>query len=117
MRAKKEAVTDATKRALRTFGNVLGNCLYDKEYTKEVVKMKVPPVCLELFRLLRLWRQLMSRPNFNRPSLSVGRSSPPPERPRPRRLPLDPHDRHTTRSLSLYQTGMALIGRPLHSVR
>lgn len=42
--AKKEAVTDATKRCLKTFGNVLGNCLYDKEYTKEVVKMKVPPV-------------------------------------------------------------------------
>jgi len=42
--AKKEAVTDATKRALKTFGNVLGNCLYDKEYAKEVVKMKVPPV-------------------------------------------------------------------------
>ena len=42
--AKKEAVTDATKRALKTFGNVLGNCLYDKEYAKEVVKMRVPPV-------------------------------------------------------------------------
>ncbi|WVR04984.1 hypothetical protein IAU60_001996 [Kwoniella sp. DSM 27419] len=41
-KAQKEAVTDATKRALRTFGNVLGNCLYDKEYTKEVVKMRVP---------------------------------------------------------------------------
>jgi DNA repair and recombination protein RAD52 len=44
LQAKKEAVTDATKRALKTFGNVLGNCLYDKEYAKEVVKMKVPPV-------------------------------------------------------------------------
>lgn len=41
---KKEAVTDGIKRALRTFGNVLGNCLYDKQYTAEVVKMKVPPV-------------------------------------------------------------------------
>jgi len=37
-------VTDATKRAFRTFGNVLGNCLYDKDYTREVVKIKVPPV-------------------------------------------------------------------------
>jgi len=37
-------VTDATKRALKTFGNVLGNCLYDKEYAKEVVKIRVPPV-------------------------------------------------------------------------
>ena len=37
-------MTDAIKRALRNFGNVLGNCLYDKSYTSEVVKMKVPPV-------------------------------------------------------------------------
>ncbi|KAF8800620.1 hypothetical protein BYT27DRAFT_7116857 [Phlegmacium glaucopus] len=43
-KSKKEAVTDAIKRALRNFGNVLGNCLYDKSYTSEVVKMKVPPV-------------------------------------------------------------------------
>ena len=51
MQAKKEAVTDATKRALKTFGNVLGNCLYDKEYAKEVVKMKVPPVSSPKVRL------------------------------------------------------------------
>lgn len=31
-KAKKEAATDAMKRALRNFGNVLGNCLYDKDY-------------------------------------------------------------------------------------
>ncbi|KAI9638506.1 recombination protein Rad52 [Dioszegia hungarica] len=43
-KAKKEAVTDATKRALRSFGNVLGNCLYDKSFTANVSKMKVPPV-------------------------------------------------------------------------
>lgn len=43
-KAKKEAVTDAVKRTLRSFGNVLGNCLYDKEYTKEIEKIKVQPV-------------------------------------------------------------------------
>lgn len=37
-------MTDAVKRTLRNFGNVLGNCLYDKSYTQEVVKIKVPPV-------------------------------------------------------------------------
>jgi DNA repair and recombination protein RAD52 len=37
-------VTDGLKRALRNFGNLLGNCLYDKSYTQEVVKIKVPPV-------------------------------------------------------------------------
>ncbi|OLL22942.1 DNA repair and recombination protein radC [Neolecta irregularis DAH-3] len=39
-RAKKEGTTDALKRALRTFGNVLGNCLYDKAFCKEISKVK-----------------------------------------------------------------------------
>lgn len=34
--AKKEAVTDARKRALRLFGNALGNCLYDKQHLKRI---------------------------------------------------------------------------------
>lgn len=41
-KAKKEAATDALKRALRNFGNVLGNCLYDKDYLQKVTKIKVP---------------------------------------------------------------------------
>ncbi|KAJ8595818.1 recombination protein Rad52 [Rhizopogon salebrosus TDB-379] len=43
-KSKKEAVTDAVKRALRNFGTLLGNCLYDKSYTQEITKIKVPPV-------------------------------------------------------------------------
>jgi hypothetical protein len=43
-KAKKEAATDGLKRALRNFGNVLGNCLYDKEYLKKVGNMKVKPI-------------------------------------------------------------------------
>lgn len=35
-KAKKEAVTDALKRALRQFGSALGMCCYDKEYLKEI---------------------------------------------------------------------------------
>lgn len=42
-KAKKEGTTDALKRALRNFGNVLGNCIYDKDYVKKVTKMKVQP--------------------------------------------------------------------------
>jgi DNA repair and recombination protein RAD52 len=42
-KAKKEAATDAMKRALRNFGNVLGNCLYDKDYLQKVTKVKVAP--------------------------------------------------------------------------
>ncbi|KCZ75167.1 hypothetical protein H311_03858, partial [Anncaliia algerae PRA109] len=37
-KAKKEAVTDAIKRALRQFGNALGNCCYDKLFLSEVQK-------------------------------------------------------------------------------
>jgi DNA repair and recombination protein RAD52 len=42
-KAKKEATTDALKRALRNFGNVLGNCIYDKAYLTKVMKVKVNP--------------------------------------------------------------------------
>lgn len=42
-KAKKEGATDALKRALRNFGNVLGNCLYDKDYLTRINKMKVTP--------------------------------------------------------------------------
>lgn len=42
-KAKKEAATDAMKRALRNFGNVLGNCLYDKDYLGKVTKLKIAP--------------------------------------------------------------------------
>jgi DNA repair and recombination protein RAD52 len=44
VQAQKEAVTDGIKRCLRNFGNVLGNCLYDKDYNREVGKVKVQPV-------------------------------------------------------------------------
>ncbi|KAI1737512.1 hypothetical protein F4680DRAFT_460336 [Xylaria scruposa] len=42
-KAKKEGTTDALKRALRNFGNVLGNCIYDKDYLAKVTKIKVGP--------------------------------------------------------------------------
>ncbi|KAI1610559.1 DNA repair and recombination protein RAD52 [Exophiala viscosa] len=42
-KAKKQGTTDALKRTLRNFGNVLGNCLYDKTYLANVTKMKTAP--------------------------------------------------------------------------
>ncbi|KAL9092517.1 MAG: hypothetical protein Q9165_004321 [Trypethelium subeluteriae] len=42
-KAKKEAATDALKRALRNFGNILGNCLYDRDYLQRVTKVKAEP--------------------------------------------------------------------------
>jgi len=41
------------KRSLRTFGNVLGNCLYDKEYLKKVQVMKVKPIKFQEDNLYR----------------------------------------------------------------
>ena len=47
-KAKKEGTTDALKRALRTFGNILGNCIYDKDFVAKVTKIKVAPVSLAM---------------------------------------------------------------------
>ncbi|ORY92366.1 Rad52/22 family double-strand break repair protein-domain-containing protein [Syncephalastrum racemosum] len=43
-KAKKEAVTDAMKRAARMFGDAVGNCLYDKRFLQGIQNMKAPPV-------------------------------------------------------------------------
>ncbi|KAI8993170.1 hypothetical protein BDB01DRAFT_716477 [Pilobolus umbonatus] len=43
-KARKQAVTDATKRTLRCFGNALGNCLYDKVYLAGIGQMAHPQV-------------------------------------------------------------------------
>ena len=43
-KAKKEGTTDGLKRALKSFGNVLGNCIYDKDYVSQVTKIKAQPV-------------------------------------------------------------------------
>ncbi|KAJ2456997.1 DNA repair protein rad52 [Coemansia sp. RSA 2424] len=42
-KVKKEAVTDAIKRAMRQFGNALGNCVYDKEYVRAVGHVSKQP--------------------------------------------------------------------------
>lgn len=52
-KAKKEGTTDALKRALRNFGNVLGNCIYDKEYLSKVTKIKVGPTRFDEENLYR----------------------------------------------------------------
>ncbi|TFK02384.1 DNA repair protein RAD52-like protein [Platysternon megacephalum] len=44
-KARKEAVTDGLKRALKCFGNALGNCILDKDYLRSVNKLprQLPP--------------------------------------------------------------------------
>jgi len=37
-KARKEAVTDGLKRALKSFGQALGNCISDKDYLKFITK-------------------------------------------------------------------------------
>ncbi|KAJ3164753.1 DNA repair protein rad52 [Irineochytrium annulatum] len=49
-KARKEAITDAIKRALKSFGNALGNCTYDKNYLKALKSMpgvKAPAIARE----------------------------------------------------------------------
>ncbi|WAR06941.1 RAD52-like protein [Mya arenaria] len=42
-KARKEAVTDGLKRALKSFGNAMGNCLGDKDYLKCINRAPKPP--------------------------------------------------------------------------
>ncbi|KAG6895082.1 hypothetical protein C0992_003216 [Termitomyces sp. T32_za158] len=67
-KCKKEAVTDGLKRALRNFGNLMGNCLYDKSYTQEVVKIKVQAPKFDKSELHR-------RPEFEEKKPSVASTS------------------------------------------
>ncbi|KAM3609936.1 uncharacterized protein V6R79_022693 [Siganus canaliculatus] len=47
-KARKEAVTDGMKRALKCFGNALGNCILDKNYLLAINKItKQPPPPLD----------------------------------------------------------------------
>lgn len=52
-KCKKEAFTDGMKRALRQFGNALGNCLYDKEYLQQITKVTSEPNDFDASALLR----------------------------------------------------------------
>ncbi|NXA14823.1 RAD52 protein, partial [Sapayoa aenigma] len=50
-KARKEAVTDGLKRALKCFGNALGNCILDKDYLRAVNKLpRQVPTDLDLVK-------------------------------------------------------------------
>ena len=49
-KARKEAVTDGLKRALRSFGNLLGNCISNKEYLKYIQRQPRSVSELQLLR-------------------------------------------------------------------
>ncbi|GBC03927.1 hypothetical protein RclHR1_00540037 [Rhizophagus clarus] len=70
-KAKKEAATDALKRALRMFGNLMGNCMYDKKYGQEITKVKVPSskfVVDELYRKAEFAPKIIPIPE---PSITI----------------------------------------------
>ncbi|KAG5518277.1 hypothetical protein PMAC_003073 [Pneumocystis sp. 'macacae'] len=75
-KAKKEGTTDALKRALRTFGNVLGNCLYDKAYLKEIGKIHVTGNKFNPSELYRHPRTLNHKPPNNPPKPDERKKSP-----------------------------------------
>uniref|UniRef100_A0A6G1REM3 DNA repair protein RAD52 homolog n=1 Tax=Hypotaenidia okinawae TaxID=2861861 RepID=A0A6G1REM3_9GRUI len=53
-KARKEAVTDGLKRALKCFGNALGNCILDKDYLRAVNKLpRQIPLELDLVKAKR----------------------------------------------------------------
>lgn len=53
-KARKEAVTDGLKRALRSFGNALGNCILDKDYLRSLNKLpRQLPVDVDLSKAKR----------------------------------------------------------------
>lgn len=64
LQIKKEAVTDGLKRALRTFGNLLGNCIYDKHYLEDIAKVKAPPRPKLDFNELHRGNHVANRPGF-----------------------------------------------------
>ena len=46
-KARKESITDGLKRALKSFGSALGNCLSDKDYLRYIVTKACPRVSPE----------------------------------------------------------------------
>lgn len=57
-KCKKEAVTDGMKRALRQFGNALGNCLYDKDFLQKVTKVSQNPRKFDEKNLMRVKEEI-----------------------------------------------------------
>lgn len=72
-KAKKESVTDGLKRALKSFGNSLGNCLGDKDYLKCINRApKAPPQTYNLNDMKRH----VEDPLINRSRVLRKRSAP-----------------------------------------
>lgn len=95
-KGKKEAVTDATKRALKNFGKLLGNCTYDHQYSTNALKVSNPAPkfdASELHRRPELRPPLPPAPHPPQPApaqapAAAARAHPPPPQPQPQPQPL-----------------------------
>nr|WJN25035.1 DNA repair and recombination protein [Pseudozyma thailandica] len=71
-KGKKEAVTDATKRALKNFGKLLGNCTYDHQYSQNALKVSNPAPKFDASELHR-------RPELRPPQPAAPQAPPAPQ--------------------------------------
>lgn len=80
-KARKEAVTDGLKRALRSFGNALGNCILDKDYLKALSKLPHQlPLEVDLTKAKRQdFEPSVEKARFSscRQNIALGLSKPP----------------------------------------
>eukprot|EP00049_Salpingoeca_infusionum_P006280 m.104534 g.104534 ORF g.104534 m.104534 type:complete len:313 (-) comp13260_c0_seq15:437-1375(-) len=79
-KAKKQAVTDATKRALKMFGQVFGQCLNDKDYQKFIkprAKQRARQPKADMEHSLMQASQLMSNTPMAAPQTPTQATQPP----------------------------------------
>ncbi|KAJ9474397.1 DNA repair and recombination protein RAD52 [Pseudozyma hubeiensis] len=91
-KGKKEAVTDATKRALKNFGKLLGNCTYDHQYSANALKVSNPPPKFDASELhrrpeLRPPPPAAPQPPQSAPAPAPARMNPPQPQPQPQPQP------------------------------
>ena len=63
-KCRKEATTDALKRAARQFGSATGGCLYNKEYLERIKKVKGPADRIEFVPEELLYKPVNKRKRF-----------------------------------------------------
>ncbi|PRP81826.1 hypothetical protein PROFUN_10575 [Planoprotostelium fungivorum] len=101
-KAKKEAVTDARKRALRIFGNRLGNCLYNKQYLSEMKKSNATatptPAIQTRNNNTMVPHQInntMEPPQITSPNVQIIKQEPQPTAPQPINTMKNPYTQQT----------------------
>ncbi|KAI5857923.1 RAD52 DNA repair protein [Tricharina praecox] len=93
-KAKKEGTTDGLKRALRSFGNVLGNCLYDKDYLAKITRVKAPPTVFNEKRLHRHGDEMKPSPVEQQTVKNESVTAPPTLATKEVATPLEPFDEY-----------------------